>query len=51
MIMTAPQQLDFTICPEFLDDLAIEATFDSAVIDENGTPLSFGLDGTGIGTG
>ena len=52
MIMTAPQQLDFTICPEFLDDLMIEATFDSGLIDENGSPLSYtsGVDEFGVGT-
>ena len=52
MIMTAPQQLDFTICSAFLDDLMIEATFDSGLIDENGSPLSYtsGVDEFGVGT-
>ena len=49
-VVTTPQ-LDFTICPDFLDNLVIEATFDNDVIDENGTPLSYTPDGTGVGTG
>ena len=50
MVVTTPL-LDFTICPDFLDNLVIEATFDNDVIDENGTPLSYTPDGTGVGTG
>ena len=52
MIVTEPQQLDFTICPEFLDGLMVEARFNGDAIDGTGSPLSYtsGVDEFGVGT-